>query len=184
MASSAYRPRKRTQESHVTRHTPPVSLAKKVTASAVIIVGLTALALLAGAGLAATGSSSSAAYQYGKKVTICHRTHSKKHPFHTITVSQNALKAHLKHGDSVGPCSSPSSVASKAKKAKVKAAAAAAAKAKAKAKAKKGKKGSAPATGGSTSSSPSSPGQSGSHGNGNGNGHGNGNGSAHGKKKP
>src|SRR3954466_6892786 len=128
------------------RHSPPVSLAKKITASAVVVGGSTTLALLAGAGLASTSSSSSAAYQYGKKVTICHRTHSKKHPFHTITVSQNALKAHLKHGDSVGPCSSRSPVPARAKKAKARAAAAAAAKAKAKAKAKKGKKGSAPAT--------------------------------------
>jgi hypothetical protein len=164
----------------VNRHTPPVSLGKKLTASAVVIVGLTALALLAGAGLASTGSSSSAAYQYGKKVTICHRTHSKKHPFVTITVSQHALKAHLKHGDSVGPCSAPNSVASKAKKAKAAAAAKAAAKAKAKAKAKgHGKKkngGQAPSTGGSSSPSP---GKSGSHGNGN--GHGNGGGNGHGK---
>src|SRR3954451_22957378 len=166
MASSAYRPRKRTQESHVTRHTPPVSLAKKVTASAVIIVGLTALALLAGAGLASTSSSSSAAYQYGKKVTICHHTHSKKHPFVTITVSQHALKAHLKHGDTVGPCSSPKSAAAKAK-------AAAAAKAKAKAKAKHASRGQhprppAPSQSGSGNSSASGHGQSGSHGNGNG----------------
>ena len=146
------------------RDTPPVSFGKKITASLVLIVGLTALALLAGAGLASTGSSSSAAYQYGKKVTICHRTHSKKHPFVTITVSQNALKAHLKHGDSIGPCSSPNSVASKAKRAKAaaaaKAKAAAAAKAKAKGHAKK-----------SSGSSGSSSGTAGTHGNGGGNGH-------------
>jgi hypothetical protein len=42
--------------------------------------------------------------QYGKKVTICHHTHSKKHPFVTISISQNALPAHLRHGDTVGPC--------------------------------------------------------------------------------
>jgi ABC-type sugar transport system substrate-binding protein len=124
----------------------------------VVIVGLTSLALLAGAGLASTGSSSSAAYQYGKKVTICHHTHSKKHPFVTITVAKAALKAHLKHGDTIGPCSSPNSAASKAKRAKAKAAAAAAAKAKAKAKGK--------SKSGSGSSSSPSHGQSGSHGNG------------------
>ena len=31
------------------------------------------------------------------KVTICHRGH-------TITVAEEALKAHLAHGDTVGPC--------------------------------------------------------------------------------
>jgi hypothetical protein len=156
------------QETQVNRHMPPVSLAKKITASAVVIVGLTALALLAGAGLASTGSSSSAAYQYGHKVTICHRTHSKKHPFVTISVDQHALKAHLKHGDSVGPCSSPSSVASKAKRA-AKAKAAKAARAK---HANKGKHhGSAPSGGGSSAPAPAhgnssaAHGQSGAHGN-------------------
>ena len=34
-----------------------------------------------------------------KKVTICHRTGSKKKPYRKITVSKNALKAHLRHGD-------------------------------------------------------------------------------------
>ena len=52
---------------------------------------------------------SAAAKQYADKVTICHHTGSKKKPFHTIRVSRNALKAHLKHGDTVGPCG-PNSV--------------------------------------------------------------------------
>jgi hypothetical protein len=44
-------------------------------------------------------------YQYGKgKTTICHRTGSKKHPMHTIVVSNSAVPAHLRHGDTVGPC--------------------------------------------------------------------------------
>ena len=55
-----------------------------------------------------TGDAASAK-QYEDKVTICHRTGSKKKPFHTIRVSRNALKAHLKHGDSIGPCG-PNSV--------------------------------------------------------------------------
>jgi hypothetical protein len=39
-------------------------------------------------------------------VTICHHTHSQKNPFVTITVSQNAVPAHLRnHGDTIGPCS-------------------------------------------------------------------------------
>jgi hypothetical protein len=32
-----------------------------------------------------------------EKVTICHKGH-------TITVGAPAVKAHLKHGDSIGPC--------------------------------------------------------------------------------
>lgn len=44
-------------------------------------------------------------YGYGGgKVTICHHTRSKKNPFVTIRVSQRALKAHLRHGDTIGPC--------------------------------------------------------------------------------
>jgi cytoskeletal protein RodZ len=42
-----------------------------------------------------------------KKVTICHRTHSKKKPYVKIRVSVNALTAHLRHGDilaGAGPC--------------------------------------------------------------------------------
>jgi hypothetical protein len=53
--------------------------------------------------------SSSSQYQYGSsctqyRVQICHRTHSKKHPWHLITVSSRALKAHLRHGDTLPPC--------------------------------------------------------------------------------
>jgi hypothetical protein len=49
-------------------------------------------------------------HQYGSacdqyRVTICHRTHSKKHPWRLITVSSRALKAHLRHGDTLPPCS-------------------------------------------------------------------------------
>jgi hypothetical protein len=58
-----------------------------------------------GAGVARPGAVASDA-QYEKKVTICHRTGSKKNPFRTIRVSRNAVKAHLRHGDALGPCSS------------------------------------------------------------------------------
>ena len=37
-------------------------------------------------------------------MTICHRAHSKKHPFVTIRVSRNAVPAHLRHGDVLGAC--------------------------------------------------------------------------------
>lgn len=46
--------------------------------------------------------SGSSQYQY--KVMLCHRTHSHKHPWVTITVSSNAVKAHIRHGDKMPPC--------------------------------------------------------------------------------
>lgn len=49
-----------------------------------------------------------AAVEYPKKVTICHRTGSKKNPFVTITVSRNAVPAHLRHGDRLGRCGTQS----------------------------------------------------------------------------
>jgi hypothetical protein len=77
--------------------------------------GAVALAIGAFASLAATGyaarivslaHTSPTASQYPpSKVTICHHTHSKKNPFVTITVSQNAVAAHMRnHGDTIGPC--------------------------------------------------------------------------------
>jgi hypothetical protein len=69
------------------------------------IGAITALAVGASFAAAVSSSGSPAAVsQYGNKVTICHHTHSTKHPFVTITVSRNALPAHLRHGDTVGPC--------------------------------------------------------------------------------
>ena len=38
---------------------------------------------------------------------VCHKTHSKKHPQVTITISQSAWKAHLRHGDTLGACVAP-----------------------------------------------------------------------------
>ena len=51
---------------------------------------------------------SAAAGQYPDKVTICHRTGSQKNPAVTIRVSRNALPAHLRHGDTIGPCAGQS----------------------------------------------------------------------------
>ena len=77
------------------------------------ILGLVVVALsfglpvaFAGVSFAQNSSTSAAQYQYGK-ITICHHTHSKKKPSHTIVVSQNAWKAHKKHGDTLGPCPAP-----------------------------------------------------------------------------
>jgi hypothetical protein len=73
-----------------------------VLAAGVSILGFAALA---SAGTAVSPSSTPAAgEQYPKKVTICHKTGSKKNPFVTIRVSRNALPAHLRHGDAIGPC--------------------------------------------------------------------------------
>lgn len=44
-------------------------------------------------------------YGYGgDKVTLCHQTGSSKNRSVTITVSRSALQAHLRHGDTIGPC--------------------------------------------------------------------------------
>jgi hypothetical protein len=71
-----------------------------VVAMATVVTGA-ALASAALAGLGALKLGPAAASQYPKKVTVCHRTHSKKHPWVQIRISTHALKAHLKHGDFV-----------------------------------------------------------------------------------
>jgi hypothetical protein len=85
------------------------------------VVAVSAFAVGALASIAAAVSSSgpsAAASQYANKVTICHHTHSQKNPFVTITVSQNALPAHMRHRDTTGPCppvSATSAAASRGK---------------------------------------------------------------------
>jgi hypothetical protein len=71
---------------------------RAVAASAVSAGLLIPLGIL-GAPALAGSSSSSNAYQYQYKVAVCHKTHSKKHPWHAISVGAPAVKAHLKHGD-------------------------------------------------------------------------------------
>jgi hypothetical protein len=61
------------------------------------------------ASTSSTGDTTTSAS--GKKTLICHRTHSKKKPWHLIWVSNHAVNAHLRHGDVLptnGQC--PSSV--------------------------------------------------------------------------
>ena len=71
------------------------------------VVAAFAVAWMASVGAAISPAGvPAAASQYEKKVTICHRTGSKKNPFRTIRVSRNAVKAHLRHGDALGPCGS------------------------------------------------------------------------------
>ena len=73
-----------------------IRLASAGTAAAALVA---AFAAVAGAGLSSTSSSASeyqygpGSHQYGQKVTLCHHTHSKKHPTVTITVGAPAVKA-------------------------------------------------------------------------------------------
>ena len=55
-----------------------------------------------------------------RKVSVCHRTGSKKHPFVTIKIAQSAVKAHLRHGDAFGSCTTKTVKALKAKALKAK----------------------------------------------------------------
>lgn len=64
----------------------------------------------------APGKTSTHVTKSSHKVTICHHTGSKKHPFHPISVNEHALPAHTGHGDTVGPC--PATTASTAPAAK------------------------------------------------------------------
>ena len=71
-------------------------------------IGVLAVGALASVGAAVSPKRTSAAgAQYQPhKVMLCHHTHSKKNPFVTIIVAKKALPAHLRHGDTIGPCAS------------------------------------------------------------------------------
>jgi hypothetical protein len=78
-------------------------------AAALAICTVVALSALGGVGFAQNGGNAGQ-YQYGAKVTICHKAKN------TITVGKAAVPAHLRHGDAIGSCASVA--AKKAAKAK------------------------------------------------------------------
>lgn len=78
---------------------PPLRVAL---AGGVIALGFAALASV-GAAVSPSGTPA-AAEQYGARVTICHRTKSRKNPYRTIRVAPSAVRAHLRHGDKRGSC--------------------------------------------------------------------------------
>ena len=86
--------------------------------TAALFVPLTVLggpALARSTPTAAADHSYSGSSQYQYRVQICHLTGSKKHPFHTITVSSKAVAAHVRHGDHVGACTGTETVKPKHK---------------------------------------------------------------------
>jgi hypothetical protein len=89
---------------------------------AVVAISIGLAVALAGISFAAGSSSTArntAQAQYGpKKVVICHHTKSKKKPVVSIAVPASAVKAHKKHGDTVGRCTAKQVKRAKAKVAK------------------------------------------------------------------
>jgi uncharacterized membrane protein YgcG len=80
-------------------------------AAAVSAAFFVPLLVLGGPALAKSAASASqyeyggsSQYQYRGKVTICHHTHSRKHPWVQISVGSRAAKAHLRHHDTLGQC--------------------------------------------------------------------------------
>jgi len=81
---------------------------RRVLSAAAVSVAVLIPLLVFGAPALARSVAAAAEYEYGGsaqyKVAICHHTHSKKHPFHVINVAAAAVKAHLRHGDTLAPC--------------------------------------------------------------------------------
>ena len=78
-----------------------------VTAALLVPLGVFGAPALARSAAAASEYQYGGGSQYQYKITICHHTHSKKHPNHTIRVSVKAWKAHQRHGDTLGACTAP-----------------------------------------------------------------------------
>ena len=78
-----------------------------LTGAAVSAAFFVPLGLFAAPALVSSASAAPSSAQYQYKVTLCHHTHSKKHPWQQIRVGQPAVAAHLRHGDTLGPCPPP-----------------------------------------------------------------------------
>jgi hypothetical protein len=79
-------------------------LNRRLRRSGNILVAAAAAGIVFAAVVWGGATASAQEYEYPKKVTICHHTGSQTNPFVTITVSRNALPAHLAHDDTLGPC--------------------------------------------------------------------------------
>lgn len=86
------------------RYLTKVQLRRAFVVGVVAALASVALVSVVQAARSVSPQRPAAALQYPKKVTICHRTGSTKNPFVTITVSRNAVPAHLRHGDRLGRC--------------------------------------------------------------------------------
>jgi hypothetical protein len=87
------------------RPTGRIAALALVTAAVIVPLGVFGAPALARTASAVSQYGHSASSQYQYKVAICHRTHSKKHPYHVIVVSNKAVAKHmLRHGDTLAPC--------------------------------------------------------------------------------
>ena len=90
----------------------PSGSVKRRLVGALVVTGilLVPLGVFGGSAVARTVSAvgqyghHSGASQYQYRVSVCHHTGSRKHPWHAITIGGGALTAHLGHGDQMAPC--------------------------------------------------------------------------------
>lgn len=74
--------------------------ARAALAAAIVVAGLLGLAYAGGVNGAPSNGPASAD-QYGGRVTVCHKAGRR---YRTTTIARSLLRAHLRHGDTTGPC--------------------------------------------------------------------------------